>query len=135
MNVHRFKNGNQARRCASCKAHISDQDRVCPGCGESLGAPSYVDFGSAKPGEKLEQQVEIRNWTDKPVRLIGGTSDCSCVTTSTMPLTVPPGEKLSVAIHLKVPSSDAGAFTRTASIWTDCDQMRTINLRLGCRVE
>jgi hypothetical protein len=103
--------------------------------GESLGAPNYVDFGSAKPGDKLEQQIEVRNWSDQPVRLIGGTSDCSCVTTSTMPLTIPAGEFISVAIHLKVPSSDAGAFTRTAEIWTDCDKHRTIKLRLGCRVE
>jgi hypothetical protein len=103
--------------------------------GESIGAPSYVDFGSAKPGEKLEQQVEVRNWTKVPIRLIGGTSDCSFITTSKMPLTIPPGEVISVAINLKVPSSDAGAFTRSAAIWTDCDQQRTLAFRLGCRVE
>ncbi len=103
--------------------------------GDSLSAPSYVDFGSAKPGERLEQLAIIHNWTDAPICLIGGTSDCSCVTTSAMPLTVPPGESISVTITLKVPSSNAGAFTRTAAIWTDCSQHQTIKLRLGCQVE
>lgn len=103
--------------------------------GESLSAPSYVNFGSAKPGDRLEQTITIKNWTAKPVRLIGGTSDCSCVTTSEMPLTIPSGESLTLTIKLAVPESNAGAFTRIASIWTDCDQQRTIPLRLGCQVE
>ena len=103
--------------------------------GDSLSTPSYVDFGSAKPGVQLEQLVVIHNWTDAPIRLIGGTSDCSCVTTSAMPLTVPPGDSLSITITLKVPSSNAGSFTRTAAIWTDCNKHQTIKLRLGCQVE
>ena len=103
--------------------------------GESLSAPSYVNFGSAKPGDYLERTITIKNWTAKPVRLIGGTSDCSCITTSEMPLTIPSGESLTLTIKLAVPESNAGAFTRIASIWTDCDQQRTIPLRLGCQVE
>ena len=88
-----------------------------------------------QPGDRLEQTITIKNWTAKPVRLIGGTSDCSCVTTSEMPLTIPSGESLTLTIKLAVPESNAGAFTRIASIWTDCDQQRTIPLRLGCQVE
>ncbi len=49
MNVHRFKNGNQARRCVSCKAHVSDQDRVCPVCGEALNTSSQPAKPAAKP--------------------------------------------------------------------------------------
>jgi hypothetical protein len=33
--------------------------------GESLTAESYLDFGSAKPGEKLERNLTITNWTAK----------------------------------------------------------------------
>ncbi len=103
--------------------------------GESLSAPAYVDFGAAKPGDKLEQLVAVRNWTARPVRLIGGTSDCSCVTTSAMPLSVPPGEAITLAIYLKVPASSPGDFTRLATLSTDCERQRTITFRLGCRVE
>ena len=42
--------------------------------------PSVVDFGVGKPGELLETTLEIGNWTDRPVRLIGGTVDCTCLT-------------------------------------------------------
>lgn len=103
--------------------------------GESLSAPAYVEFGTAKSGERVEQQVEIHNWTAAPIRLIGRTSDCSCITTRSLPQTIPPGEILAITITLKVPHSDSGAFTRTASLWTDCDAHRTIKLRLGCQVD
>ncbi len=103
--------------------------------GDSLYASSYLDFGSADPGEKLEHPLEVSNLSSEPIRLIGGTSDCSCVTTSAMPLTIAPGESIAITIHLKVPQSDPGAFTRTASLWTDCESQRTISFRLGCRVK
>ena len=48
---------------------------------------------------------------------------------------IPSGESLTLTIKLAVPESNTGAFTRIASIWTDCDQQRTIPLRLGCQVE
>ena len=104
--------------------------------GESLGAPQYLDFGTTPPGHLLEQAITITNYTNDPVRLIGGTSDCSCITTSTMPITISPGESQSVTIKLKVVvTTGSGQLTRTAEIWTDCDRQRTLRLRLGCRVE
>lgn len=104
--------------------------------GESIGAPQYVDFGTTPPGKQLEQAITITNYTSEPVRLIGGTSDCSCVTTSTMPITIAPGESQTVIIKLKIAlNTTSGQFTRIAEIWTDCDHQRTLRLRLGCRVE
>src|SRR5262249_23136748 len=47
--------------------------------GEDISvSTAHVDFGEGEPGEPLESAVEIRNWSSRPVRLIGGTSDCSC---------------------------------------------------------
>lgn len=103
--------------------------------GESLGAPQYVDFGTAKPGEVREETVPITNWTDRPIRLIGGTSDCSCITTKDMPVTILSNETYELTIRLKVPQSTPGGFTRTVAILTDCDEQRGIKIRLGCHVE
>jgi hypothetical protein len=103
--------------------------------GAPLYAPGYVDFGTGRPGELLEREVEVTNWTDRPVRLIGGTSDCSCITTANLPLTIAPGETIAVPVRLKVPGSAAGVFTRRAELWTDCDRQRTVGLTVGCRVE
>ncbi len=103
--------------------------------GESLSAPAYIDFGNTKSGEDRQAAVEVRNWTNRPVRLIGGTSDCTCVTTSYLPLVIQPGETISLIIYLRIPSVSSGVFTRTATLSTDCDEKRTITFRLGCRVD
>ncbi len=103
--------------------------------GAPLYTPGYVDFEATKPGEAVERTVPVTNWTDHAVRLIGGTSDCSCVTTTNMPLTINPGETATVAVRLKVPASASGAFTRRVELWSDCDQRRAIRLTIGCRVE
>jgi uncharacterized membrane protein YphA (DoxX/SURF4 family) len=103
--------------------------------GEALGAPHYVDFGSVKAGEPAHKQIEITNYTNKPIRLIGGTSDCSCVTTTSVPLTIPAGETATINIVLFVRSDSNGTFNRTAELWTDCDEHRTVQLHLGCQID
>jgi len=69
------------------------------------------------------------------MRLVGGTSDCSCFTTNSLPLTLEPGASAELSILFKVPATNAGILTRKAVIWTDCEKQRTNTLRLGCRVE
>ncbi len=103
--------------------------------GVPVYVPGYVDFGTGRPGEVLEREVSVTNWTGVPVRLIGGTSDCSCITTEYMPVTVGPGETVAVPVRLRVPGSAAGVFTRRAEFWTDCDRRRTVGFAIGCRVE
>ncbi len=104
--------------------------------GAPLYAPGYVDFGTARPGDVLEREVEVTNWTDQSVLLIGGTSDCSCVTTKYLPLAIGPGETAAVPVRLRVPRSAAGAFTRRAELWVDDHgRQRTIRFAIGCRVE
>jgi hypothetical protein len=61
--------------------------------GEPLGVtPPVLDFGAGKPGDQLTVIVTIRNWTTEPVRLIGGTSDCVCISTLDLPMRIEPGE-------------------------------------------
>jgi hypothetical protein len=103
--------------------------------GAPFHAPGYVDFGTARPGDELEREVSVTNWTDAPLRLIGGTSDCSCITTANMPVTIGPGETAAVPVRLRVPGSASGVFTRRAEFWTDHDQKRAIRFAIGCRVE
>jgi hypothetical protein len=104
--------------------------------GESLTiAPEYVNCGSGKPGEQLDAMVRVNNWTDDPVLIYGGTSDCSCVTTIGLPLTIPPNGTQEIPLRLRVPQSKPGMFTRHAELVTDCKQKRTIELRIGCTVK
>jgi len=54
--------------------------------GESVSVSnSYVDFGAGHPGDQLEATITVYNWTEEPVRIIGGTSDCSCTALADLP--------------------------------------------------
>jgi hypothetical protein len=101
--------------------------------GESLTVePSYVDFGNGKPGDVLEATVTVYNWTDQPVTLIGGTSDCSCVVTNDLPATIASGKAIPARVRLRVPSS-SGWLVRSAELWTDLNEQRIVRFSVGCR--
>ena len=104
--------------------------------GESLSVThSYLDFGSGRPGEALEATAQVRNWGDRPSRLIGGTSDCSCTAVAELPVTIEPGGSAAIRIRLRVPAGDGGRLTRTVFLRTDYPDQPTVAFRVGCRVE
>lgn len=94
----------------------------------------YIDFGSGTVDQVLTADVEVWNVSDRPVRLTGGTTDCTCVTTSGLPKTIPPGESWPVPVKLTIPSAGSGRFTRVVELWTDRVGEQTIRVRVGCRV-
>ncbi len=104
--------------------------------GEPYHVPGYVDFGTARTGTSIEREIPIANLTDRPMRLVGGTSDCSCMTLSHFPVTIGPGETAVVPVRLKVPGSAAGAFTRWVEVWADDgQQVYQIRFTTGCKIE
>lgn len=105
--------------------------------GETVSvSSSYLDFGSGRPGDTRTAVVRVFNRTDTPVRVVGGSSDCSCVTTRDLPVEIAPGGSAELTVQLVLlPYLQPGAFTRTAVLWTDHEKRRAIQLQLGCRVE
>jgi len=94
--------------------------------------PDFVDLGEGMAGEILEGHVVIHNWAKTPVTIIGGISDCSCVITDDLPLTIAPGTSRPLKIRMKVATANPGIVTREALFWTDnCSQSR-IRIKLGC---
>ena len=103
--------------------------------GESLVSPDYLDFGTTRPGDRIARSASITNYSGEPIRLIGGTSDCSCVTTTDLPLTIPPGGTVDFRVLMEIPAATTtGRLTRTAEVATNCAQRRIIRLRLGAHV-
>ena len=102
--------------------------------GDALSATPHVDFGTGKPGDSLEATVTVTNWTNQPIRVIGGTSDCSCTAIGELPVTVPPHGSRAITMRLTIPPTQSGAFARAALLWTDAEKQPTIRFRLGCRV-
>ena len=103
--------------------------------GDTVSVSSeYLDFGSGSPGETLNSVIRVHNWTDQPVKIIGGSSDCSCATTLDLPVIIPPGKSVELTIQLILPQSHSGVFTRHAVLWIDNDTRRMIHLQLGSRI-
>jgi hypothetical protein len=102
--------------------------------GERLSVrPTLVDFGEAAPGQTLERTVTLVNHTDHAIRVNGGTSDCSCVTTADLPVTLEPGEERSIALYLSPPPTK-GILTRKVVLFIDDQGERTLAFRVTSRI-
>lgn len=90
--------------------------------------PRMLDVGVASCGEVVRVRVEVVNWTDREVRIVGGTADCSCFVLEDLPVTIPPGERRHIAASIASPKSP-GVFMRDAYVWTDDAVQRWVLLR------
>lgn len=98
--------------------------------GERLSIqPRLVDVGDVEMGQRKEAIFDVQNWTDKPIRLVGGTSDCSCVVTKDLPMTIPAGESCSLTISI-ASKGHAGQFTRSVFLFTDDEQLPKVQFRV-----
>jgi hypothetical protein len=61
--------------------------------------PSVTDLGVIPSGETRSFTVWLTNHSNHPIRIIGGTVDCSCNATTDLPLTVPRRQAREVTIH------------------------------------
>ena len=105
--------------------------------GETLTVDqAAVEFGHGQTGDVLNRQVTVTNHSDKLLRIIGGTADCSCITTTDLPVTIAPNESKSVSIVYKIPHTDqAGITNRKAILMTDCPKRLKLTLTLSAMVD
>ncbi len=96
--------------------------------------PGHLDFGALPAGQAAEAALTVSNWSSQPVRLIGGTSDCTCTTLSDLPVTITPGDRTAVTVRLTAPSG-TGHLTRMVTLRTDHPDQPTVLIRIGCQVE
>jgi hypothetical protein len=95
--------------------------------------PGLVDLGAATAGEGREIEIEVCNWSDEPMRVIGGTSDCSCTVLQDLPLEIPAHESRTVTVAVR--SGDRpGIFTRTAALLVDDRGTKRIGFRITGRI-
>jgi hypothetical protein len=95
--------------------------------------PRLIYLGEGDPGEVQKGIVQVKNWTDHPIRVFGGTSDCSCVATDDLPLTIGPGEATPISVTVHLPSGE-GMFTRTAVLLTDDPGARRVRFQVSARI-
>lgn len=101
--------------------------------GENLTvSPRMLDLGECTPGETRTSMVEVWNWTDRPVRLVGGTADCSCTVLDDLPVRIPPGESRPITITVRV-AAQPGIFNRKAGLLVDNGELTRIDFHMTGR--
>jgi hypothetical protein len=98
-------------------------------------SPSVLDFGTGEAGTSIDRQLTVKNYKSTPLRLIGGTSDCSCLATQSLPITIPANSQAEVAVRLRIPAGTPGELARLVELYTDDPSQPKISLRAVCRVE
>jgi hypothetical protein len=103
--------------------------------GETVSlSTSYLDFGIGEVGDNLHARMTVTNHNSQPLRIVGGTSDCSCTTTDSLPVTIEPGATADIPIKLHVPNAKPGQMTRTVILRTDNPDALELRLHIGCVV-
>lgn len=96
--------------------------------------PVAVDFGTVSQGQLCEIPVSLQNISNQPLRLVGGTSDCSCNLIASLPIVIAPGASENVVLQIDAPRQP-GIAMRAARVWTDSATQPQIILHLKCTVE
>jgi hypothetical protein len=76
----------------------------------------------------------LTNWTDQPIHVFGGSSDCSCTVLGDLPVRIPGNESRSVEIRVNLKGSP-GIFTRRGAFLIDKCRLQTSRVhddRTGC---
>ncbi len=96
--------------------------------------PTVLDLGSVEKGQVVKTTITVKNWTNRRVRLVGGTSDCSCLATLGLPADIEPGAQMSIPIVVVVKAMNSGELSRWALLWVDSEEQPTLPFGVTFRV-
>lgn len=80
-----------------------------------------VSFGEGRTGELLSAPVTLHNLSSRPIRIIAGTSDCSCLATNDLPVTIPAGGSTTLSVDV-ILNGNSGVMSRTITLVTDASE-------------
>jgi hypothetical protein len=95
--------------------------------------PRLADVGTGTMGDQREAEINVTNWTEHPIRLIGGTADCSCTVLGDLLLTIQPNETRTVKVDVQM-TGKPGIFTRKAAFLVDDEGFKAVTFRLTGRI-
>jgi hypothetical protein len=95
--------------------------------------PPVADMGSDVAGQQREFTVHLYNHTDHTVRIVGGTTDCPCIVTGDLPVSIPPGGSVPVTVHARFKGTP-GLFQQEFFFYTDDKELDKVVARFGGRV-
>jgi uncharacterized protein DUF1573/methylamine utilization protein MauE len=95
--------------------------------------PSLVDVGDGTLGDQKEIVINVLNWSKNPIRIVGGTSDCSCVATRDLPLSIDAGATSPVRVYLTM-KGNPGQFTRLVRLFVEDEPLQIVYFRVTGRI-
>ncbi|MFO0845809.1 MAG: hypothetical protein U0797_26075 [Gemmataceae bacterium] len=96
--------------------------------------PALTDLGRGRRGEWRAFDVWVKNHSDQPIRLAGGSSDCACVATEELPCTVPPRGMAVITVHARF-TGTTGLFQHEYVLVTDDTNQPFLIARFTGQVE
>lgn len=90
--------------------------------------PPVTDMGSDVAGQTRRFSVRLHNHTDRPVKIVGGTANCSCLATGDLPVSIPSGESKPVEVVAAFKGS-TGLFQHEFYFYTDEERQRHVLAR------
>jgi hypothetical protein len=102
--------------------------------GESITIePAVSSVGEGRAGDERVFAVKITNHTDRPIRLVGGTTRCACIATQDLPVTLEPRVTQSVNVWLRFHGAP-GSFQHRFEFFTDDEVQPRVAARFAGRV-
>lgn len=77
-----------------------------------------IDIGTGPPRSRVAATVELTNYSDRPVRVVGARSSCSCVAATQLPHVIPARSTRPFELVVTRKGS-AGRFTQRVLFYTD----------------
>lgn len=97
-----------------------------------VAAPGLVDVGTIPFGESVVVEVILQNRSRRDTTVVGGTSDCTCVTLDGLPITVPAGGQRPIPVRLS--GAAAGPFERQVELSYGTRVLRGVVVTIRGRV-
>lgn len=95
--------------------------------------PPVTDVGEGERNAQRSFSITLKNHTDQPVRVYGGTASCYCLATEDLPITLLAGESRSIEVKM-VFRGGAGRFQHRFVFYADAEGQREILARFAGRL-
>jgi hypothetical protein len=95
--------------------------------------PAVSDAGAGERGTVRNFRVQLVNRTDRPVRVLGGTTTCSCVATDDLPFILQKGETGSITVSVRFVGAP-GRFQHSFVLLTDTETQPVVVARFAGRI-
>lgn len=92
--------------------------------------PARIHAANLTTTEPVAAYTEIRNYTPRPVQLLGASARCTCVFALDLPATIPAGRTFRLPVKVRA-LSDKPSVDETLIVFTDCKDRPQLRVRVS----